>query len=38
MEGRPLEQVLRMTAKKAGIAVFRRGASPSIPWKQEVQL
>lgn len=38
MEGSSLERALRTAAKAASIAVSRKGASPSIPWKEEVQI
>ncbi len=36
MEGRPVEEILRIAAKASAIAVSRKGASPSIPSREEV--
>ena len=35
-EGVPMEEILRISAKAASIAVTREGAVPSIPYRQEV--
>ncbi len=36
LEGRPTEEILRRSAKAAGIAVSRKGAAPSIPTADEL--
>ena len=36
LEGRPTEEILRRSAKAAGIAVSRQGAAPSIPTADEL--
>ena len=36
VEGLPIEQILRMSAKASSIAVTRQGAVPSIPYREEV--
>lgn len=36
IEGMPIPQVLKMSAKAASIAVTREGAVPSIPYRKEV--
>ena len=37
VEGLPVEQLLRMSAKASSIAVTREGAVPSIPYRSEVE-
>lgn len=37
LEGMPVPEVLRMSAKAASIAVTREGAAPSIPCRAEVE-
>lgn len=36
LEGRKTEEILRRSAKAAGIAVSRKGAAPSIPMAEEI--
>ena len=36
-EGMPIPEVLRMSSMASGIAVSRKGAVPSIPWRSEVE-
>ena len=36
IEGMPIPQILKMSAKASSIAVTRQGAVPSIPYKEEV--
>lgn len=36
IEGMPVPDILRMSAKASSIAVIRKGAVPSIPYKEEV--
>lgn len=36
MEGKPIPEILRMSAKASSIAVSRQGAVPSIPYRWEV--
>lgn len=36
MEGMNIKDVLRLSAKAASIAVTRKGAIPSIPYRKEV--
>ena len=37
LNGTPIKEILRMSAVAAGIAVSRPGASPSIPFMDEVK-
>ena len=37
MEGMPMADVLKMSAKASSIAVTREGAAPSIPYREEVE-
>lgn len=37
VEGMPVEQILKMSAKASSIAVTRQGAVPSIPYRKEVE-
>ena len=37
MEGMPMADVLKMSAKASSIAVTREGAVPSIPYREEVE-
>lgn len=37
VEGMPVEQTLKMSAKASSIAVTRQGAVPSIPYRKEVE-
>lgn len=37
VEGLPVEQILRLSARAASIAVTREGAVPSIPYRSEVE-
>ena len=36
-EGQPVPACMKLAAKASAIAVTRRGASPSIPWREEVE-
>lgn len=37
IEGMPVADILRMSAKASSIAVTRKGAIPSIPYRSEVE-
>lgn len=37
VEGMPIEDILKMSAKASSIAVTRQGAVPSIPYRKEVE-
>ena len=36
-EGQPVPACMKLAAKASAIAVTRPGASPSIPWREEVE-
>ena len=37
LDGMPVPEILKMSAKASSIAVSRPGAVPSIPWREEVE-